>query len=222
MSLTKLCLLPTLRVFCKRTPLLLTLAIHSPFAPANKFLNTSWRANPSWGDSGLFVDAFVHGAAGLRLVAPNPVKAVSATLSSRAPHIKGFDTMTAHIQFQDGLQGTVAVTYACNHGLLELVVTGTDGRVELKRVFGSKSGYRVMDGNGRVSDFPFGGIEAEFLAFANVSLGVMAQDKDGAKKENTNATRHYNTPDEALSDIALLEAFMESGRDGGAMKEVQY
>jgi len=186
-------------------PLTFQLAVQSPFQPDNKYLKTEWRTNPSWGDGGLFVDAFVHTAACVRMF-DNPTK-VSALLSSRAEHIPGMDTMAANVQFENGMIGTVLVTYAGKVGRFELEISGTEGCVKLYRRFGQSFGYTVVDVEGNKVDYAFGGIEAEFLRFAGACRN-MGED--------------INTPEEALRDISLVEACLESGKAGGEMRAVGY
>ena len=53
--------------------------------------------------------------------------------------------------------------------------------------------------------YPFGGIEAEMRAFVKA-----------CQLEKRNVNR--NTPEEALGDLALVQAMLESGKEGGAMR----
>jgi predicted dehydrogenase len=190
-------------------PFLFRLTIRAPFLPNNRYLQTSWRKDPSYGNNGgLFVDAFVHAAAALRWIL-GEAQNVSAVTTSRADHIPGVDTMTAHATLGATIQGTMSVTYACVGGMvLELEVVGSQGSVQLQR---SGPGYKViLDVTGGSSpdewNIPFGGVEAEIVGFAAACR-----------------SRHYkdrNTPKEALLDLAFVEACLGSGKQGGAVVQV--
>jgi len=158
-------------------------------------LNTPWRKHPSW-YGGLFIDAFVHASAGLRLVLGSP-KSVSATTSSQADYLPGVDTMVAQVQWLHDAMGVILVSYAAQKLKFELEVTGTKGTVTLQR---SGSGYKLLVNNEDEQEFGLSGIEAEFLAFAQACRGKR---------------RDSNTPLEALKDLEFVEACLQSGKDGG-------
>lgn len=185
-----------------RTPRLVSLTVRSPFTPDNKYLNTPWRSSPSW-YGGLFIDAMVHTAAALRSILGVEVQTVSALTTSRADHVPSVDTMVGHVTWESGVQGAIAVTYACTSMKFELEVTGSDGVMLLQRRQDGP-GYRISV-NGKEETFGFGGIDGEFLGFANACRGL-EEDR--------------NSPEEALRDLAFVEALLDSGKENGAFKTV--
>ena len=189
-------------------PFLVSLNIRAPFLPDNKYLNTSWRKEPSW-YGGLFIDAFVHASALLRSVLGD-AQSVSAYTSSNAEFLPGVDTMAANVSWKDNLQGSISVTYFCKQMKFELEIMGSEGRMLFIRktdgpgyhiqVF-NNDGVSIMD-----EDFDFGGLEGEFFAFA-------------ASCRNDGGTDR-NTPSEALKDLAFVEACLLSGKHNGEKKNV--
>lgn len=179
-------------------PYLVSLVLRSPFLPDNQYLNTPWRKDPSWGESGLFIDSFVHASAGLRMLVGDAVE-VSAQTQSLAEYLPGQDTMVARVQWPQQTLGVVSVTYACQTLKFELEVTGTKQRVILRR---GEPGWQVVTigETERVEEFSFSGIEGEYEAFGRAILD---------KREDR------NTPQEALRDLAFVEACMKSAQQNG-------
>jgi predicted dehydrogenase len=116
------------------------------------------------------------------------------------------------------IQGTTSVTYACVGGMaFELEVVGSQGSVKLQRS-SAGPGYKViLDVTGDDSspsssssseewNIPFGGVEAEIVGFPAACRSRDYKDR--------------NTPKEALSDLAFVEACLESGKRGGAVVQV--
>jgi predicted dehydrogenase len=199
------------------TPLLASLQIRAPFLPDNQFLNTPWRKNASW-YGGLFIDSFVHHAAGLRAVL-GEVETVSAVTSDRADYLPGVDTLAAQLTWSSGVQGVVSVTYAGRDLQYEFGITGTTGTVSLERAgLGHRltvvsSSHTASTGTDRekvattdntstttTTEYGFTGVEEEFLAFAGACRG------QGSDR---------NTPREALRDLALVETLLASGQQNG-------
>lgn len=203
---------------CVGRPLLMSITSHLPFAPDNRYLQTEWRQNPK---NGLFVDAFVHTAAVIRLLALgmglDPCR-VSATWSDSVGHIPGPDTLSALISFHDkeepeaaALQGVVSATFAGVDRRFEISVTGTEGRLEVQRTWGEGNdspGYEVTisgpDGIVQQDHYPFGGIEAELNTFVH------------ACQANEGRALDRNTPEEALADLELVQAMLQSGKEQGS------
>lgn len=183
-------------------PNMLSLNIRAPFLPDNKFLNTQWRKEASW-YGGLFIDAFVHASAMLRFIVGDP-KSVSAITASNADYLPGVDSMSANASWENDLHGSISVTYFCKTMKFELEIIGSSGSMTLSRKTNGP-GYliHVCNNNGDeiMEDFGFGGLEGEFLAFVS------------SCKSNRRAD--YNTPMEALKDLALVETCLESGKNNG-------
>jgi predicted dehydrogenase len=192
------------REHCGDQLLLVSLQIRAPFTTNNQFYQTAWRKDPSY-KGGFFIDAFPHGAAALRMIIGQEPVSVSAITAKHSDHLPDVDTLSAHVQFgaadQKKAQGVIAVTYACQDLKFELEVTGNQGTVLLKR---KGPGYTIQVNNSEEPTFVgFGGIEAEFLAFA-----AACQHSPGRELD-------VNTPEEALRDIQFVEACLISGQQGG-------
>jgi predicted dehydrogenase len=188
-------------------PFLVSLTIRAPFLPTNKYLNTAWRKEPSW-YGGLFIDAFVHASAMLRVMFGD-AKSVSAITSSKSDYIPGVDTMSANVSWDNDLHGDISVTYFCKQMKFELEVMGSEGSM----IFARKTdgpGYHLKvlknDGECIEEDFGFGGLEGEFFAFAAA-----------CKNEGSD----QNTPSEARKDLAFVEACLLSGKSNGEKTNVE-
>lgn len=191
--------------------LLMNLVVRNPFRPDNPYLNTAWRQNPTW-NGGLFMDAFIHAAAGVRAIIPGAIQHVSAVTSHRAEHLPGPDTLAGHVTWQSGVQGTISASYASDTFKYEFEITGRQGTVLLQRST-SQPGYNliVTKGMGKATKsteefLSFEGLNNEFLAFAAACRG------QGSDK---------NTPLEALGDVELVEALLHSGVEGGAIVKLR-
>lgn len=187
--------------------MLLNLIVKNPFRPDNQYLNTAWRKEPSW-YGGLFMDAFIHAAAGVRAIVPGDIQQVSAVTSHRADHLPGPDTLAGHLTWRNGVQGTISASYASDTFKYEFEVTGRQGTVLLQRST-TQPGYNliVTKGMGKATEvteefLKFQGLDNEFLAFAG-ACQHQAVDK--------------NVPTEALRDVELVEALLKSGKQGGAL-----
>lgn len=129
-------------------------------------------------------------------------KVISAITSSRAEHIPSADTMAATVEWENGIQGTISCTYACSYLKYELEVIGTEGSVILQRKLDGP-GYNLIVNNNEVQEFGFGGLDAEFWSFAEAC-------ENSSRKEC-----HRNSPEEAMMDLALVEACLDSGKEDG-------
>lgn len=191
---------------------MVNLIVKNPFRPDNPYLNTSWRKEPSW-YGGLFMDAFIHAAAGLRAIVPRDdnIAHVSAVTSHRASHLPAPDTLTGHITWGGnntnvGVQATISASYASDTFKYEFEITGTQGTVLLRRST-SQPGYDLIitKGMGKATQITeefieFQGLPNEFLGFAAACSGK---------------SKDINTPLEAFEDVRLVQALLESGKCGG-------
>mmetsp|Transcript_3944 Transcript_3944/g.8386 ORF Transcript_3944/g.8386 Transcript_3944/m.8386 type:complete len:368 (-) Transcript_3944:83-1186(-) len=198
-----------------------SLTVKNPFPSDNPYVSAAWRSDPSW-YGGFFVDAFVHAAAGLRCIIPGDIRQVSAVTSHRADHLPPPDTLVGHVTWTDGIVGSVTASYACNTFRYEFEIIGRKGTVLLRRtgsysckqnLRAARPGYNlvVARGSGRSATIkeeflPFDGLDNEFMAFA-AACG----------RGNGKWGRHENTPQEALRDLELVEALLDSGRQNGAI-----
>lgn len=182
-------------------PLYVTTTIRAPFltgdttTSSNPYLNTFWRQNPSWGEGGLFVDAFPHGAAAIRSVV-GEVASVSMQTTSESESLPGVDTMNGTLNFQNGAKGVLSVSYASTDRRFKMEVNGSAGTVTLDR---TADGFRVTV-NGHDEFFALSGIENEYRAFLDSCRGKIMD---------------INTPENARKDLSLVEACLLSGSKKG-------
>lgn len=206
-------------------PFLVSLKVRAPFLKSSPFSEAMWRNQPKW-YGGMIVEAFVHASSMLKRLFGPPLY-VSAHTSSQTPHIPSLDTMTAQVTWDQNVQGTVSVTYASTQNEFELEVIGSQGRLVLTRLYetgssGSSSSGGIgpnVGGNGNGSgcyrlsvenasnryhqDIPFGGLDSDILAFSDsIQYGRHAP--------------RFNTPQDALQDLELVDACLESGKLNGA------
>jgi predicted dehydrogenase len=184
------------------TPLTFQWAHYTPITANSKYYHTAWRRNSSV-PGGFIMDGGVHHVAALRLILGEIVQ-VSATTRQHSPDLPPADTVAATLAFANGVIGTYMATYATAAPWSPyLHISGTEGtlRVQRKEIELTRGGNTE-----RIETAGFDGVEQELLAFA-------AAIRHGAP--------HRNTPDEALSDLAVIEAILESAATGQPVTPAQ-
>ncbi|MEZ4664950.1 MAG: Gfo/Idh/MocA family oxidoreductase [Caldilineaceae bacterium] len=179
-------------------PLTAHAAFFSPITPQSKYWDTAWRKN--WQvPGGWLVDGGVHHIAALRMIV-GEITAVQAQTSLSQPELAPLDTISASLGFENGAKGTYLASYAaaapwpphihvvCERGALRVL----RGLVEI-----------THGGQTNATECPkFDGVERELAAFAQ----VIRRGGD-----------HLNPPEEALRDLAVLHAILESGQAGATV-----
>lgn len=176
-------------------PLLVDWALRSDFSPSNKYFSTTWRRENRF-PGGLLLDGGVHYAAALRMLA-GEVASVSVVATQHSPDLPPVDTLSATLVFENGALGSFGVTYAAGGPWpWALTVTGDEGALRI-----SDGVISVATGSDTYAlELPeHQGIREEFTAFA-------AAIRDGAP--------HHNTPDQAVQDVALIEAMLRAAETG--------
>lgn len=177
------------------TPILASWQLHMPSTPDLPYYHTDWRRAGNF-PGGYVLDAGVHHAAVFRQLLGNASNA-QAFVVQHNPNIPPVDTLAATLQFENGALATYAASYAETPAIrTPLVIVGTQailkvgrGIVEIER-----------DGHTESQTIPsLDGVRNELAAFAAALNG-------GAP--------HINTPQEALKDLAIIEAILESGETG--------
>ena len=176
-------------------PLLASWALHLPTNASVKYFHTPWRRR---GDipGGFLVDGGVHHVAALRALL-GEVESVSACVEQFSADLPPADSLVASLRFVSGALATYAVTYATGAAWNPpLVVAGTEGSLRVDRgVLEVESGGVVTTRAAALRN----GIEGELFAFHRwVTAG------DGC----------LNTPQQALRDLAVVEAMLESAARG--------
>jgi predicted dehydrogenase len=190
--------------------IMVNLTVKNLFPHNNPSLNTAWQKEPS-SYGGLFVDAFIHAAGSLHSIVPGDVWQVLAITSHIAKHLPLPDTLVSHVLWASNVAGSISVSYACDTFKYKFEVTGSKGTI-LLRCSTSRPGYDLIITKGMRSleivegEFcEYKGLDNEFLAFAMSCKGGLGCDRD------------ENTPIEALKDLELVEALLESGRQCGVI-----
>jgi predicted dehydrogenase len=159
-------------------------------------------AQPTWRNSGevlggYLLDGGVHHIAGLRVLL-GEIESVCALTAAHHADLPPADTMSAALRFASGVVGTYLITYAVGSTL------GTDA----VHIGGSEGSLRVSRGELVLEQ----GEKSERQQF-NVLISVreelaafLAAVRDGVQ--------HRNSPQEALQDLAVVEAMLESARTG--------
>jgi predicted dehydrogenase len=183
------------------TPLTCHWAIYTPITAKSKYYHTLWRRDSS-SPGGFLMDGGVHHLAALRLIL-GEITQVSATARQNSPDLPPADTIAATLNFANGVTGAYLATYAIGAPWPpQLYIGGTEGALRLQR----REIELTREGKTeRIETTGFDGVEKELLAFA-ASI-------------RTNAP-HRNTPEEAMRDLAVMEAILDSAVTGQPLAPV--
>ncbi|HRJ45554.1 MAG: Gfo/Idh/MocA family oxidoreductase [Caldilineaceae bacterium] len=181
-------------------PLTCDFALQLPVMPDTPNYRTVWRRSGGF-PGGFLLDGGVHHVAGLRLVL-GEIEAVGAVVAQQREDLPPADTLAAWLRFANGVIGSYTVTYAGGSPLGDngLHVVGSAGslRVTTQKLLIQRGTERREESFG----LPFS-THREIAAFVESA-------RTGAP--------HRNTPQEALADLAVVEALLAAGEKG---REVQ-
>lgn len=176
-------------------PVMAHWAIHADMTSANQYYSTPWRRSGEF-QGGYILDGGVHQVAGFRLVV-DEISAVSSFVTQVRSDLPPADSMAASFCFDNGALGTFTISYATgnpwNSGLHVLCSKGAlraTGR-ELEVTRGRATESVALPGSN--------GIQGELAAFAAAIRRGEAQ---------------IDTPQQALQDVAVIEAMMRAGQSG--------
>ncbi|KAF3032004.1 hypothetical protein E8E12_001852 [Didymella heteroderae] len=186
-------------------------------APGGKYFETPWRKTPEY-QGGFLLDGGVHFVAGTRLLLEGggeKVARLSAFTSQLQQHLPPVDTLHATLQTQNGVSGTLSVSFGTTDSGSEYVVAAEKGTVTVSR------GKVVVTKNSG-EDFTKGGKggETETKEFPDEGSGVKQEVKAWAEGLAAGKSNERQTPAEALEDLKILEAALRSGEKGGAPVEI--
>lgn len=176
-------------------PLQLNWATSSAVTPQNKYYHTAWRRDNTF-PGGFLLDGGVHNIAVMRVVL-GEIESVSAFVTQVRPDLPPADTLSATFRFDSGAFGTWTVSFAA--GLpweTPMQILGTSGALRI-----SNRQLEVFSGDPaqpHSQPFAINNVEAELADFARVIHGAPL----------------HNTPEQALQDVAVIEAMLESARTG--------
>jgi predicted dehydrogenase len=167
--------------------------------PDNKYYATPWRRSGG-SPGGLLVDGGVHQVAVLRLIL-GEIREVSAFITRMRDDLPPADTLSAALRFDSGLIGSYTVTYTtASPWPPALHMVGERGALRVHR------GELQVTRNGETTNLPVTagmGVEWELAAFA-------AAIRQGSA--------HANTPEQALQDLAVVEAMLRSAETRRAVQ----
>lgn len=185
------------------TPYLCHWALHLGVMPGAKYYVTDWRRSGTF-PGGFLMDGGVHHIAALRLVL-GEIARVTAFAAQMRPDLPPVDTLTAALRFESGLIGSYSVTYASTAPFAShLTVIGEKGTLRVNRDFLELT----LDGQTEALPLaPSQGVTDELAAFARtVRLGEP----------------HHNSPQQALQDVAVVEAMLRSAETGASVEVEQF
>ncbi len=187
-------------------------AQYTPMTPASKYYGTDWRRAGEF-VGGLLLDGGVHYISALRMLL-GEVTNVAAMVKKASHDLNPVDTLTATLQFANGVQASYLNTFAVGTPFsAALTIVGDAGSLRVERgklelapsagvVPGRGSGPGGPKGENDIQVIRcafYNGVEYELAAFG-------AAVAEGAP--------HRNSPLEALTDFAVVEAMLASAADG--------
>ncbi len=176
-------------------------AQYTPMTPASKYYVTDWRREGEFA-GGLLLDGGVHYISALRMLL-GEVTSVAAMVKKASHDLNPVDTLTATLQFAGGVQVSYLNTFAVGtpfSATLTIVGDGGSLRVERGKLeLAGPAGAGPGKGVEEIRCAFYNGVENELAAFG-------AAVAEGAP--------HRNSPLEALTDFAVVEAMLASAADG--------
>ena len=179
-------------------PLQFSWNVASSLNTQNKYYHTSWRRDNSF-PGGFLLDGGVHNIAAMRMIM-GEVESVYAFVTQVRIDLPPTDTFSATLRFDSGAFGTLTLSFAA----------GEDWSSEIN----------VVGDHGRLRVNPQ---ELEVITAARNSTHTYAVNT--VREELTDFARAIqyggtfpDTPQQALQDVAIIEAILESARTGTAIK----
>ena len=164
----------------------------------NKYYLTSWRRENGF-PGGFLLDGGVHNVAAMRMIM-GEIESVSAYVSQVRIDLPPADTLSATIRFDSGAFGTLTMTFAAGDGWSsEINVIGDKGRM---RVNPKELEILRPDKETNLT-FAVNNVTAELADFARAI-------QDGGS--------FIDTPEQALQDVAVIEAMLKSAETGTLVK----
>ena len=164
--------------------------------PANKYYQTAWRQTPDY-QGGFILDGGVHRTAAIRLIV-GEVVAINALAKQFRADLPPADTVVANMVFASGAIGGFLHTFGAEVWVEQpLIVAGTRGTLQVT----TRSLEIQLDSEKKTFevDRTITSVQRELAAFA---------------ESVQHGTPHHNSPEEALRDVAMIQAMMESATKG--------
>jgi predicted dehydrogenase len=166
--------------------------------PQNKYYHTAWRRDNSF-PGGFILDGGVHNIAAMRTVM-GEIASVSAFVTQVRDDLPPADTFCAVFQFANGAVGCWTHNFVTSSPWLNssMQVLCEHGAMQVN----SRQLDVTIDGNQSSEAFTVDAIQQELAAFARMIQGEAL----------------HSTPAQALQDVAVIQAILESARTGSAVK----
>lgn len=168
--------------------------------PANKYYQTAWRQEPDY-QGGFILDGGVHRTAAIRLIVGEVIE-VNAVAKQFREDLPPVDTVVANMVFENGAIGGFLHTFGAAVWVEHpLIVAGTKGTLQVStgsleiQLKDEKKIFKV--------DQSMTSVQRELAAFGE---SIREQ------------IPHFNTPEEGLRDVAIIQAMMESAKSGKTME----
>lgn len=180
-------------------PLLANWTVHIPFKPGNKYYHTAWRTDGSF-TGGIFLDGGVHHVATLRCIL-GEVTRVSALATAERDDLPGVTTISANMQFENGTVANFSTTFSApgEWWASPLVICGTEGvmHVDFEKIEVTR------------------GQETRILRFG--AINNVRNELEAFAAAIQQGELHRNPPEEAVQDVAIIEAALRSAETGQAV-----
>jgi predicted dehydrogenase len=161
----------------------------------NRYYATDWRRSEQY-QGGFVLDAGVHHMALLRALM-GEVMGVTAQSTQMRPDLPPADSVAATLHFDSGAIGVYLVSYAFDTPWQDwLQVTGDEGSLRVQR---GRIELVTQNGENSLACQTYDGVQRELGAFAETLR---------------NGAPHRNTPEEALCDLAAIEAMLRAAETG--------
>jgi predicted dehydrogenase len=167
---------------------------------SNPYYHTAWRRTPAF-QGGFLFDVGVHHAAAWRLLL-GEITQVTAFASAVRPDLPPLDTLSAALQFKSGLLAQYAVTFANGAPYPpHLHILGSDGALRIDRTH-----IEVLRSD-EIERIQIQGVHprSHITMFAEFA-SVLRDDRFATS----------GSPEQALADIAFVEALLRSVANGRA------
>lgn len=180
--------------------------VSSLVQPGGKYYETAWRKTPSY-QGGFLLDGGVHFAAATRLLlgeANRPVS-TSAFTKQLQEHLPPVDTVDAIVLLKSGVAGTFSVSFGTTFTGSEYAVACEGGTVTVTR--------------GKVTVVKGG--KEEVKEFKDDGNGVLREIQAWGVALESGKADPRQSPEEALKDLEMIEAMLQSGEKNGASVELK-
>ncbi|WPG99824.1 NAD(P)-binding protein [Acrodontium crateriforme] len=173
----------------------------------NRYFETSWRKIPEY-QGGFLLDGGVHFVAAMRVLLGSEAKVVrlSAFTTQLQEHLPPVDTVDTVLKLENGCTANFSVSFGTTFTGMEHSIACERGSILVTRdtvTSKPKGGEQVTE----TTPSDVGGVELEVSAWAKSLVDGKQDDRQ--------------RPEEALADLELIEAMLNSGAQDGKPVELK-